>query len=350
MLNYRKTFFDPATLPGFSPISPRRRFVAAATDQPIVPREDWAYGAASEVFVFMQEAVLAINVALATGRPLLVSGEPGGGKTSLALRTATALRRSFYRQTVTSRTQVTDLLSSFDAVGRLGDAQRRVEKPNQAYVVPGALWWGLSPDTAAQRGLKPQPDLALLPDPDLSGFRESGLVLLDEIDKADPDVPNDLLEVLDERKFTVRETGDEIVKARQHLLIVLTTNDERELPQAFLRRCVTLELQGPPDAEWLVEIARRRYPTLRTKGQTKAEWTAQSKTWDELCVAVAHELMGRRQRARDTGRRKPSTSEFLDALKACRELVGGADFTTAADLTQLLNVVLIKDRTNPTGG
>ena len=369
MPNYRKTYFDPATLADFAlvPASPAEPAAAAAAAVPgdpapagaaraaPAPREDWAYQAAStpaaraEVFVFMQEAVLALNVALATGRPLLVSGEPGGGKTSLALRAAAALGRSFYRQTITSRTQVTDLLSAFDAVARLGDAQRQVEKPNQAYLTPGALWWALSPGTAAQRGLAPLPGTPLLADPDRSSHSDGALLLLDEIDKADPDIPNDLLEVLDERKFTIPETGEEIRQTRNKLLIVLTTNDERELPQAFLRRCVTLELPGPPHAAWLVDIARRRYPPTRSSGQSKAAATAEAKAWAGLYARVADELMSRRETARITGRRKPSTSEFLDAVRACRELAQGGALASDPDLQHLLDSVLVKDRAAPSG-
>lgn len=366
MPNYRKTYFDPATLAGFArvPAEPVAAAAAAAAGNPalpsanavaLAPREDWAYhpaaapAARAEVFVFMQEAVLALNVALATGRPLLVSGEPGGGKTSLALRAAAALGRRFYRQTITSRTQVTDLLSAFDAVARLGDAQRQVEKPTQAYLAPGALWWALSPATAAQRGLAPLPGMALLTDPDRSSHIDGALLLLDEIDKADPDIPNDLLEVLDERKFTIPETGEEIRQTRNKLLIVLTTNDERELPQAFLRRCVTLELPGPPHAAWLVDIARRRYPPTRESGQSKAAATAEAKAWAGLYARVADELMSRRAGARATGRRKPSTSEFLDAVRACRELAQGGALASDPDLQHLLDSVLVKDRATPSG-
>jgi MoxR-like ATPase len=306
MLTYRKAFFDPAKLPGFTRVPNPRR-------------EDWAYDAAGDAegarrhFVFAEEAILALNVALATQRPLLVSGEPGSGKTSLARFAALALRRVFYRETITSRTQATDLLSSFDALRRLSDAQvRDALRPEQAYVVPGKLWWALSPKTAAQRGVRGLPGLEALADPGVKRSSEddesTAALLLDEIDKADPDVPNDLLESLDERRFTIPETGDPISAERTDLLIVLTTNGERELPPAFLRRCVTLELPKP-GREWLTDIAQRRFGAGAGPFQ------------DPLYLRLADEVMKLRELAEDSGRRPPSTSEFVDAVITCRELL-----------------------------
>ena len=340
MLNYRKTFFDPSKLAGFSLVVQ----APTAADEKAVAREDWAYrmvagkSPKAEVFVFMEEAVLALNIAMATRRPLLISGEPGGGKTSLALYTAKALGRSFYRQTITSRTQVTDLLSGFDAVARLGDAQLRQENPKQSYVVPGSLWWALNPEAAARRGTVKIAGLKALADPDPEGSRDNALLLLDEIDKADPDIPNDLLEVLDENKFTVPETGHEIERKRQELLIVLTTNGERELPPAFMRRCVTLDLPGPPNERWLVDIAERRFPVSEQAGQ---------KAWTNLYEKVAQEVIARRAKAERTQRRKPSTSEFIDAVSACRELLRNAPQVSLDELSELLDSLLDKERTTP---
>ena len=190
MLDYRKTFFDPAALRGFTKV-------------PEDKREDWAYDAGPQVdpaqryFVFAEEAVLALNVSLATRRPLLISGEPGSGKTSLAHFAALALGYVFYRETITSRTQAADLLSSFDALQRLGHAQINALEPMQAYVVPGKLWWALNPSAAARRGLNLLPRMRTLEDPGMKpaeGDELKAALLLDEIDKADPDVPNDLLE------------------------------------------------------------------------------------------------------------------------------------------------------------
>jgi MoxR-like ATPase len=327
MFDYRKTFFDPASLRGFT---------LAPSDE----REDWAYDAGSRVdptqrhFVFAEEAILALNVALATRRPLLISGEPGSGKTLLARFAALALGYVFYRETITSRTQASDLLSSFDALRRLGDAQiENGLKPTQAYVVPGKLWWALNPQTAGWRGRAALPDIPALDDPGMKpaeGDGSKAALLLDEIDKADPDVPNDLLEALDERGFNVPETGDRIAPERADLLIMLTTNGERELPPAFLRRCVTLELPKPTEG-WLVDIAKLRFGA--GDGAFKAD----------LYSRLAGEVMRLRQDAEEQGRRPPSTSEFVDAVACCRELLKEDRFDEdPAKLASLLEVVLTK--------
>ncbi|HEV7609878.1 MAG TPA: MoxR family ATPase [Steroidobacteraceae bacterium] len=327
MLNYQKAYFDPASLPGFSKVPD-----AAG-------RDDWAYDAGENVeasrrhFVFAEEAVLALNVALATRRPLLVSGEAGSGKTSLARFASAALGRVFYRETVTSRTLASDLLSSFDALQRLSHAQikDKLLQP-QAYVVPGKLWWAISPASAAQRGLKALGGQVALTDPGIYPEKEAkrATLLLDEIDKADPDVPNDLLESLDERSFTVPETGDRIEPEREDVLIILTTNGERELPPAFLRRCLTIELPKP-DKRWLIEVAERQFGG--GKGPFKGD----------LYDRLAQEVMDLRAIASEQGRRPPSTSEFVDAVTTCRKLLDeewvGRD---NAQLRSLLDVVLAK--------
>jgi MoxR-like ATPase len=278
--------------------------------------------------------VLALNVALATRRPLLVSGEAGSGKTSLAKFASAALGRVFYRETVTSRTQASDLLSSFDALQRLSHAQLKDElrKP-QAYVVPGKLWWAIAPGSAAQRGLKPVAKLEPLDDPGVypkASDAKQATLLLDEIDKADPDVPNDLLESLDERSFTVLETGDRIKAERDDVLIILTTNGERELPPAFLRRCVSLELPKP-DKPWLIQVAERHFGAGR--GPHKGE----------LYDRLADEVMTLRSSAGEQGRRPPSTSEFVDAVATCRKLLDENWVRReASELKGLLDLVLAK--------
>lgn len=325
MPNYRKSHFDPETL---------GRFTRVRQGTP----EDWAYDsgigkpdAPGRHFVFAESAVLALNVALATGRPLLVSGEPGSGKTSLGRFAAQALERPFYRETVTSRTQAGTLQSSFDMLRRLSDAQVKDRlKPDQAYVSPGILWWALQPDTAAQRGLAAIQDVPLLKDPAVGGLPgRPPVLLLDEIDKADPDVPNDLLEALDERSFTVPETGERITADHRELLIVMTTNNEREMPPAFLRRCVTLTLP-PPTTGWLVDIAQRRF------GAGKGAFQ------DPLYETLAQAVMDQRALEREANRRPPSTSEFVDAVKACRELLDEGSIADDVALKRLLDAAIRK--------
>ena len=243
-------------------------------DPPLVPKpvpaEHLADRAAASAYVYDENLVLAVNVALATRRPLLLRGRPGTGKSSLARNVAMLLGRRFYPRTISSRTQARDLLWTVDDVARLSDATSPDGAGDRAsYVRPGVLWWAFSPETAAWRGIGigsasddllpgPGPDdvpgqvsgpglgaaPGRLPDPN-EGVAEAAeaVVLLDEIDKADPDVPNDLLEPLGLYRFRT-ENGD-LVEAGHAPLVVLTTNEERDLPKAFLRRCVVHVLPLP---------------------------------------------------------------------------------------------------------
>jgi MoxR-like ATPase len=292
---------------------------------------EWSDGDGVDSYVFTPGVRLAVNVALATRRPLLVAGEPGSGKTTLARAVARASGRQSYAHTVTSRTQATDLLWSFDALRRLNDAttQGRNLLPAQHYVEPGAVWWGFDPHSAGERGLHPiQPAHARAADPGGSGDA-GAVVLVDEIDKADPDVPNDLLEPFDVKQFTVKETNDPI-KARRDVFLVLTTNGERELPPAFLRRCVMLALEEPTP-KWFEQVAARHFPD----GDP------------ELHRRLAAAVMGLRERAVLAQLRKPSTAEFLDAVRVCRALHIDERSSAWADIVD--GVLLKTDRPRAVG-
>ncbi|MFE0454443.1 AAA family ATPase [Streptomyces sp. NPDC058914] len=285
------------------------------------------------VYVMPEDLRFAVRVALATGRPLLLRGMPGSGKSSLAPYIATQMQWRYYEHVVTYRTQPRDLLWSFDSVRRLADAQvavRHGATPDDAsYVEPGVLWWALAPDSARRRG---RPDGVEVTDPcpdpleEVNSTRrpDRAVVLIDEIDKADPDVPNSLLVPLGSHRFTVAEIGREIRTERpagqeseskdegrraRHL-VVLTTNEERELPQALLRRCV-VHVLPEHDHAMLVRIA----------DEHMALWPGEVTDADRaLAGAVAGELMKVRQHADKQGVRRPSTAEYLDALLACRSL------------------------------
>ncbi|WP_374681426.1 AAA family ATPase [Accumulibacter sp.] len=255
------------------------------------------------LYVYDPRLTLAINVALAAKRPLLLAGEPGCGKTSLARNVAKVLGWWYYQQTVSSRTQASDLLWEYDALRRLNDAyvRNRNVLPDHCYVEPGPLWWALAPDTAALRGWARMPLKHRLGDPGEAGEHNHALILLDEIDKAEPDVPNDLLEILDTRSFSVKNVP--IRATREKTLVVLTTNGERELPGAFLRRCVTYRFPEA-DAAWFEEVAMRWLP----EGNPQHHHD------------VAERLIAARDRARAAGQRMPGTAEYLDALHAFADL------------------------------
>jgi MoxR-like ATPase len=263
-----------------------------------------------QVYVYFDEdIVLAVNIALATKRPLLLSGPSGCGKSTLARNIALTLGRRYYEHVVTARTEARDLLYRFDAVHRLNDAQVGSESmpPIEKYIVPGALWWALSPETAAERGSKAGLAKAYrAADPSRGTSSSDAVVLIDEIDKADPDVPNGLLVPLGSFRFTVAESNAEVASDREPL-IVITNNGERELPEAFTRRCVALTVPSPTE-EQLIEIARAVLP--------------QAERYEGILGPLARRLIA--LAAESAYAQRYSTAEYLDAVRAC-SLLGITD-------------------------
>lgn len=271
-----------------------------------------------EVYVYDGKITMAVNAALAAGRPLLIEGPPGSGKSSLALDVARKLGWWYYERVVTSRTSAQDLLWEFDALRRLNDAQasRTKVRPKQAYVEPGVLWWVFDPKGAEAQGLKTTP---VREDPGKAfGKKREAVLLLDEIDKADPDVPNDLLVPLGSGRFEVKETGTPVERKRAFFLVI-TTNGERDLAPAFVRRCVRLKLEHP-DEQRLVEIAQRHFNGLH----------------EELYQPLASWVVKSREAVKQRGLRQPSTAEFLDAIRACDKLGIGVDSPEWKTLSQLI--------------
>ncbi|GAA1560477.1 MoxR family ATPase [Dactylosporangium maewongense] len=253
----------------------------------------------TSAYVYTEAVILAVNVALATARPLLVRGAAGSGKSSLAADVAARKQWDLYSEVISSRTEAKDLLWRFDALRRLRDAQAGdLAEDQRRYIRPGVLWHAFDPASAAGFG----PTSGARPVTGAGG----AVVLLDEIDKAEPDTPNDLLVPLGAGTFTVTDLEpalDVSVQRAQQPLIIITTNEERDLPQAFVRRCVVLHLP-PPGPDRLVAIAA-------------AHFGKQGRKLHQRLALYFEEARGR---AESAGVAPPSTAEFLDALAASREL------------------------------
>ena len=226
----------------------------------------------SSTYVATPDLKLAVNAALTLTRPLLVKGEPGTGKTLLADEIARALGRPLHQWHVKSTTKAQQGLYEYDAVSRLRDSQLGDGRVGDIanYIKPGVVWDAFVSETPA-------------------------VVLIDEIDKADIEFPNDLLRELDRMEFHVYETRETVV-ARHRPLVVITSNNEKELPDAFLRRCFFHYIRFP-DRETMTAIVDVHYPGLKR--------------------ALLQEALEVFFALRDVPglKKKPSTSEFLDWLK-----------------------------------
>jgi MoxR-like ATPase len=223
-------------------------------------------------YVATEDLNMAVNAAVTLGRPLLVKGEPGTGKTQLAEEVARSLNKQLYRWHIKSTTKAQQGLYEYDAVSRLRDSQLGEEKVHDIsnYIIPGRMWEAFDAE-------------------------QQPVLLVDEIDKADIEFPNDLLHELDRMEFYVYETR-QWIKARHRPIIIITSNNEKELPDAFLRRCFFHYIRFP-DATTMEQIVRVHYPDL------KKELLAESLS----SFFKLREVPGLKK--------KPSTSELLDWIK-----------------------------------
>src|SRR5881227_3081725 len=226
----------------------------------------------TSAYVATQDLKVAVNAAIALERPLLIKGEPGTGKTVLAIEIAKALGAPLIEWHIKSTTKAMQGLYEYDAVSRLRDSQlgdARV-KDIRNYIKRGKLWDAFTKD-------------------------ESPVLLIDEIDKADIEFPNDLLQELDRMEFYVYETG-ETIKARRRPIVIITSNNEKELPDAFLRRCFFHYIRFP-DPETMTAIIDVHFPGLQQ--------------------ALVREALNVFYEIREVPglKKKPSTSELLDWLK-----------------------------------
>ncbi|MGQ0833932.1 MAG: AAA family ATPase [Gammaproteobacteria bacterium] len=223
-------------------------------------------------YIATPDLTLAVNAAVTLARPLLIKGEPGTGKTQLAQEIARALKRPLYEWHIKSTSKAQQGLYEYDAVSRLRDSQLGDERVHDIanYIVKGKLWEAFDSDV--------QP-----------------VLLIDEIDKADIEFPNDLLRELDRMEFYVYETR-ELVKTKHRPIIVITSNNDKELPDAFLRRCFFHYIRFP-DEETMRRIVGVHYPDLKKE--------------------LLAEALSAFFKLRETPglKKKPSTSELLDWIK-----------------------------------
>ena len=223
-------------------------------------------------YIAEKDLTTAVNAAIALQRPLLVKGEPGTGKTELAKQIAGSLGLKLIEWHVKSTTKAQQGLYEYDAVSRLRDSQLGDERVHDVknYIRPGKLWEAFTAD-------------------------ERLVLLIDEVDKADIEFPNDLLQELDKMAFHVYETG-ETIEAKHRPIVIITSNNEKELPDAFLRRCFFHYISFP-DADTLSKIVEVHYPGIKKRLLNQA-------------LTQFYEI-------RETPglKKKPSTSEALDWIR-----------------------------------
>ena len=226
----------------------------------------------TEDYITTEDLEMAVNAAINLEKPLLVKGEPGTGKTELAKQVAIKLGLNLFEWNIKSTTKAHQGLYEYDAVSRLRDSQLGDEKVSDIknYINKGTIWSAFSSE-------------------------ERSILLIDEIDKADIEFPNDLLHELDKMKFLVYETG-EIISAKKRPIVIITSNNEEELPDALLRRCFFHYIQFP-DQETLTKIINVHFPGIKKNLLQSAL---------EIFFDI-REVPGLKK--------KPSTSEILDWIK-----------------------------------
>jgi MoxR-like ATPase len=294
--------------------------------------------------LFESREVWAIKAALGARRPLLIRGDPGTGKSELARAAAEVLERPFVPEVISSRTEPSDLHWKFDAVARLGQAQllgvtggqeQLGSLDERLFLSPGSLWWvfdwegaSMQYDAASVKGARPRE-----PKKEWNWKPEKGTVLLiDEIDKADPDLPNGLLESLGNGEFAVPQLRDSVrcSKTNEPPLVIITTNEERELPAAFVRRCLVLKL-ALPEGEALK-------PWLVVRGKAHFGCNIADDIYDRAAELLVDErVQGSDQLVR------PGQAEYLDLLRAVLEVTKGDHALQGGVLNEISGYALRKN-------
>ena len=256
----------------------------------------------TDSYIATDDLIIAVNAAVTLERPLLIKGEPGTGKTELAQQVSKALDLEIIEWHIKSTTKASQGLYEYDAVSRLRDSQLGDKKVNNIknYIRKGKLWQAFE-------------------------AKNKCVLLIDEIDKADIEFPNDLLQELDKMEFHVYET-DQNIKAVQRPVVIITSNNEKELPDAFLRRCFFHYIKFP-DLKTMQAIVHSHFPKIK-----------------ENLLAVA---LTQFYEVRDTTgiKKKPSTSEVLDWLKLLlSEDLNAADLKlSGSDSLPILHGALLKN-------
>lgn len=302
----------------------------------------------TERYLLDDDVRLAVRMAWATSRPLLVVGEAGCGKTQLAAALGAAWQIPCIAQTIHARTEAQDLFFHFDAVARLSDAQMRgalggtpnapgrtgatqgCDPLNPAhYLRPGPLWWALNAESAWALN-QGRPDSFQLTAPTGLPAQWAGgasVVLLDEVDKGSDELSESLLEVLDERRFTVPWTGQRVEQAKTaRPFLLMTSNGSRPLPPPFLRRCIVLSMHLPESRDsllpWLLLRGRAHFPAREVK--------------DGAMERAAELIFEDRSRARDQQRYKPGVAEYLYLCQAVATLASGQGLEAQRALVESL--------------
>ncbi len=292
---------------------------------------------------FDERSIWAIKAAVAAERPLLVRGEPGTGKSQLARAAAHSMGRVFISDVVHAHSECRDLQYHFDAVARLGEAQALCAAKGECkideeldplkFLSPGPLWWAFDWASAEKQYAKgnrctrrPEKTNDLKP--------ENGAVLLiDEIDKADADLPNGLLETLGNGAFTVPYRNESVgLRGDKLPLVVITTNEERTLPAAFLRRCMVLQLRLPEEREELIQ-------SLCNRGKVHFA----GEIGEKVRTEAANQLVNDRESLKGRGLPAPGQAEYLDMLRALRGICGNNEEKQLDALEKIKDFALSKN-------
>ena len=293
------TVFSPHIVDGHvQPLQASKTDNGASAGLPAEP------GFEPSVHRWSQAEIDALRLAMASRRPLLVRGEPGTGKTQLARAAAEALGWHLHVVAVHPRTEAPDLVARFDVVRRLADAQaQRLDSGDDdaRYWMPGPLWWAFDwADAARFKGIEHKRAPA------------GHVLLIDEIDKADSDLPNSLLELLGQRRLHIPALRRSIGNGQKTPLVIVTTNEERELPAAFVRRCMVLNLDVPAGMDYTAWLLQR--------GQAHHGADTDKPLDDSVLRMAAEQLARDREAVEAASLPPPGPAEYLDLLAALYEL------------------------------